>query len=66
MKLSKKRITMALISLRGCTDWSAPLLFAKPEDGFSRAKAHMIFFKDYKNDSGIALTSLTLYFEIQS
>ena len=26
--LSKKRITKALISLRGCAGWSAPLLFA--------------------------------------
>ena len=30
MVLSKKRITKALISLRRCAGWSAPLLFAKP------------------------------------
>ena len=28
--LSKKRITKALISLRGCAGWSAPVLFATP------------------------------------
>ena len=28
--LFKKQITMALIRLRGCTGWSAPLLFANP------------------------------------
>ena len=37
MMLSKKRITKALISLRGCAGWSAPLMFADPEDRFSRA-----------------------------
>ena len=30
MILSSKRITKALISLRGCPGWSAPLLFANP------------------------------------
>ena len=30
MILSNKRITKALISLRGCAGWSAPLLFANP------------------------------------
>ena len=30
MILSKKRITKALIRLRGCAGWSAPVLFAKP------------------------------------
>ena len=29
--LSSKRITKALISLRGCAGWSAPLLFATPQ-----------------------------------
>ena len=31
MILSKKRITKALISLRGCAGWSAPVLFANPQ-----------------------------------
>ena len=35
MILSKKRLKVALISLYECTGWSAPLLFANPEDGFS-------------------------------
>ena len=30
MSLSSKRITNALIRLRGCAGWSAPLLFANP------------------------------------
>ena len=30
MFLSKKRITKAVIRLRGCAGWSAPLLFANP------------------------------------
>ena len=34
MILSNKRITKALISLRRCVDWSAPLLFANPWTGF--------------------------------
>ena len=34
MILSKMRITRALIRLRGCAGWSAPLLFANPEDRF--------------------------------
>ena len=43
MVLSKKRITKALIRLRGCAGWSAPVLFANPEDRFSRVEAHIIF-----------------------
>ena len=31
MVLSKKRITKALIRLRGCAGWSAPLLFANSQ-----------------------------------
>ena len=30
IKFSKKRITKALIRLRGCAGWSAPVLFANP------------------------------------
>ena len=40
MVLFKKRITKALIRLRGCAGWSAPVLFATPEDRFSRDEAH--------------------------
>ena len=37
MLLSKKRTTKALIRLRGCAGWSAPVLFANPrKQGFSR------------------------------
>ena len=43
MMLSKKRITKALIRLRGCAGWSAPVLFANPRrQGFSRVVAHII------------------------
>ena len=41
MKFSKKRITKALIRLRGCAGWSAPVLFATPEDRFSHDEAHL-------------------------
>ena len=40
-----KRITKALIRLRGCADWSAVLLFANPEDGFSRVEAQNMLQK---------------------
>ena len=39
--LSKKQITKALTRLRGCAGWSTPLLFANPEDRFSRVEAHL-------------------------
>ena len=39
---SNKRITKALISLGGCAGWSAPLLFANPEDRFSCVEVYMI------------------------
>ena len=43
MALSKKRITKALIRLRGCACWSAPVLFAKPRrQGFSHRGPIMI------------------------
>ena len=41
MILPKTRITKALIRLRGCAGWSAPVLFANPEDSFSRAEAQL-------------------------
>ena len=41
MILSKKQITKALIRLRRCAGWSAPVLFATTEDRFSRVEAHM-------------------------
>ena len=40
MVCSKKQITKALISLRGCAGWSAPFLFANSEDRFSHVEAH--------------------------
>ena len=40
MILSKIRTTKALIRLRGCAGWSAPVLFANPEDRFSHVAAH--------------------------
>ena len=43
--LSNQRITKVLIRLRGCAGWSAPLLFANPEDRFSRVKAHIVLIK---------------------
>ena len=40
--LSNKRITKALIRLRGCEGWPAPWLFANPEDRYSHVEAHII------------------------
>ena len=40
MILSTKRIKKALIRLHGCAGWSAHVLFANPEDRFSRVVAH--------------------------
>ena len=40
-KLSFKQITKPSIRLRRCAGWSAPLLFAKPKDMFSRIEAHL-------------------------
>ena len=40
MMLANKRMTKVLIRLRGCAGWSAALLFANPEDSFSRVGAH--------------------------
>ena len=41
MILSKKQITRALISMRGCTGWSAPFLFPNHQRQVSRVMAHM-------------------------
>ena len=42
MILSKKQNKKALIRLRGCAGWSAPVLFTNPEDRVSRVEAHII------------------------
>ena len=41
ISLSNKRITKALIRLRGCTGWCAPLLFETPKTWFLALKHHM-------------------------
>ena len=47
--LSKMRLKKALISLRECAGWSAPLLFANPRRRVSRDEAIMILcYKDIK------------------
>ena len=50
MILSKKRIIKALNKLGEWAGWSAPLLFANPEDRFSRVEAHM-YHNKYAADS---------------
>ena len=47
MILSQKLITKSLIRLHGCAGWSAPLLFAAPEDRFSReeVRQNMCIYK---------------------
>ena len=42
MILSKKWITKVLIRVRKCAGWSAPLLFANPEDMFYPVEACII------------------------
>ena len=42
MILSKKRIKKVLIRLREWAGWSAPLLFAHPQDRFSLDEAHIV------------------------
>ena len=45
MQLSKKRITKALIRLRGCAGWSVPVLFANPRrQVFSRRGPYIIAY----------------------
>ena len=39
--LTKKRKIKALICLRGCADWSAPVFFANLKDRVSRVKAQV-------------------------
>ena len=39
--LSKKRITKALIRLRGCADWFVVCCSQTPKDRFPRVEAHM-------------------------
>ena len=46
MVLSKLRTTKAQIRLRQCAGWSAPVLFATPEDRFSRIEAQIISFTE--------------------
>ena len=42
MLLSKRRITKALIRLRGCAGWSAPVLFANPQRQVFSCEAQFI------------------------
>ena len=41
---NNKQITKVLISLHKCAGWSAPLLFAHPEDRCSHVKAHIVSY----------------------
>ena len=61
MILSKKRITKALIRLRGCAGWSAPVLFATPDYRFSRDEAQKIrLIKSFHIGLGTGLRSAVL------
>ena len=55
MIVSKEFITKQLISLRRCVGRSVPLLFANPEDRFSRVEAHMILYATKPVCSGFAI-----------
>ena len=50
MILSIKGIVKALISLRGCAGWSAPLLFANPKDRISRVETDLPVNRNNSND----------------
>ena len=41
---------MVLIRLRGYAGWSAPLLFANPEDRFSRVVAQLCTLDNFSHD----------------
>ena len=41
MILSSKRIRRAIVSLRRCTGWSAPMLFSTPENFICHKEAHI-------------------------
>ena len=50
MKLTKKRITKALISLCGCAGWSASVLFTNPRrQVFSRCGPLIIWHQNFTN-----------------
>ena len=49
MILSNKKITKALIRLRGCAGWSALLLFPNTVDRFSRMEAHIMLISNNCN-----------------
>ena len=60
MILSKKRITKALIRLRGCAGWSAPVLFASPRrQVFSRRGPYSIVKSPVKHGRLIGIMSLS-------
>ena len=64
MILFSKQITKALIRLCGCPGWSAPLLFATPEDRFSGVEAHVTLTKEglsVKTIMVIQLGDITLF-----
>ena len=68
MVLSKKRITKALIRLRGCAGWSAPVLFANTrKQVFScRGPHHAITDKSKQRPphTGLDVTNLSLGFRL--
>ena len=64
MVLSKKRITKALIRLRRCTGWSAPVLFTNPgRQVFSRRGPNYTKVKDI-NDTKFAVINDTRFADI--
>ena len=61
MILTKTRITKALISLRGCAGWSAPVLFTNPRrQVFSRCSSNFIS-QTYVARSLVSLTYLLIH-----
>ena len=49
---SSKRMTKALIGLRGCAGWSASLLLANPRKQVLRDEAHILPAKAYIEKHG--------------
>ena len=61
MICSNMRTTKALIRLRGCAGLSAPLLFANPEDRFSRVEAQLCTLDNFSHKNTLLNVACDTY-----